>query len=168
MDAGPATSISRSILEAPILVPPDPEMEYHLFTDASGVGLGSVLKQEHNGHLKTIAFQSYKLKEAERHYSVIELETYAIIKALQHFAVSLRGANVVIHTDHRALQFLQRMKNSSPRLMRWAVILQPYDYSVQHLPGQHNVEADALSRTWDDGIPTSGPFRGGGCWAPPS
>ena len=98
--------------------PPDPNKDYHLFTDASGVGLGSVLKQEHDGQLKTIAFQSYKLKPCERNYSVIELETYAIIKALQHFAVYLRGARTVIHTDHRALQFLQRMKNSSPRLMR--------------------------------------------------
>lgn len=65
-----------------LILQPDPSKEYHLFTDASGVGLGSVLKQDHNGQLKTIAFQSYKLKTAERHYSVIELETYAIIRAL--------------------------------------------------------------------------------------
>jgi len=156
--------VRSSILDSPVLTPPDPCKEYHLFTDASGVGLGSVLKQDHGGQLKTIAFQSYKLKENERNYSVIELEAYTVIKALQHFAVYLRGAKTVIHTDHRALKFLQKMKNSSPRLMRWAVILQPYDYTVVHLQGHLNVEADALSRTWDDLTPTSGPFRGGECW----
>ena len=44
------------------------------------------------------------------------------------------------------------------------MVLQPYQYEVQHLPGRDNCEADTLSRTWDDGIPTSGPFRGRGCW----
>ncbi len=113
--------------------------------------------------MKTIGFYSYKLKQNERNYSVIELETYAIIKACLHFAAYLRGSFVTIHTDHRSLKFLTRMKNSSPRLMRWAMVLQPYQYEVEHLP---DIEADALSRTWDDGIPTSGPFRGRGCWDP--
>ena len=163
--------IRKNITESPVLATPDLEQPYHLYTDASGVGLGAVLKQEQGGEMRTLGFYSYKLKDAERHYSVIELETYAIVKACLHFAAYLRGAQVTIHTDHRALKFLTRMKNSSPRLMRWAMALQPYQYDIEHLSGHLNVEADALSRTWDDGPPTSGPFRGGllrggGCWDP--
>lgn len=139
-------SVRQSITDALVLATPDLEQPYHLFIDASG------------------------RQDAERHYSVIELETCAIIKACLHFTPYLRGAKVTIHTDHWALKFLTRMKNSSPRLMRWAMALQPYNYTVEHLPGHPNIEADTLSRTWEDGVPTSGPFRGGplrggGCWA---
>ena len=141
---------------------PDTSLPYHLFADASRVGLGAVLKQEIDGEMKTIGFFSYKLKEAEKNYSVIELETYVIVKACLHFAAYLRGTTFIVHIDHRALKFLQSMKNSSVRLMRWAMTLQPYNYHVEHLAGYLNVEADALSRTWDDSLPTSGPFKRGG------
>ena len=134
--------VQQSITESPVLATPDLEQLYHLYTDASGVGLGAVLKQEQGGEMKTLGFYSYKLKDAERHCSVIKLENYAIVKACLHFAAYLQGAQVTIHMDHRALQFLNRMKNSSPRLMRWALALQPYDYTVEHLPGHLNVEAD--------------------------
>ena len=156
--------VKNSITISPILATPDITLPYHLFTDASGVGLGAVLKQEQDGKLVTIAFYSYKLQEAEKHYSVIELEAYAIVKACEHFAAYLRGTTFTIHTDHRALKFLQSMKNLSTRLMRWAMTLQPFQYQIEHVAGKENVEADALSRTWEDTIPTSGPFkRGGGC-----
>ena len=148
--------VKNSITISPILATPDITLPYHLFTDASGVGLGAVLKQEQDGKLVTIAFYSYKLQEAEKHYSVIELEAYAIVKACEHFAAYLRGTTFT--------KFLQSMKNSSTRLMRWAMTLQPFQYQIEHVAGKENVEADALSRTWEDTIPTSGPFKRGGCW----
>ena len=160
--------VRQSIQDAPVLATPDVKLPYHLYTDASGVGLGAVLKQEQLGEMKTIGFYSYKLHDPEKHYSVIELEAYAITKACEHFAVYLRGTSFTIHTDHRALKFLKSMKNTSTRLMRWSMTLQPFQYTVEHLPGHLNVEADALSRTWDNQLPTSGPFKRRGMLGSPS
>ena len=111
---------------------PDLKQPYHLYTNASGVGLGAVLKQEQEGEIKPLVSTHIN---SERHCSIIELETYAIVKAFLQFAAYLRGAQVTIHTDHRALEFLQKMKNSSPKLMRWAMVVQPYNYVIEHLPG---------------------------------
>ena len=154
--------VKQSITVSPILSPPDISQPYHLYTDASGVGLGAVLKQKQEDQVVTIAFYSYKLKPEEKHYSVIELEAYAVVSACKHFSAYLSGADFTIHTDHRALKFLHSMKNSCSRLMRWAMVLQPFHYQVEHMAGRLNVEADCLSRTWDNTLPTSGPFKRGG------
>ena len=99
--------VRRSSMDSPVLTTPDTSQSYHLFTDACGTGLGAVLKQKQDGELKTIGFYSYKLKDNKKNYSVIELETYAIVRACLHFAAYLRGASMTIHTDHRALKFLE-------------------------------------------------------------
>ena len=54
----------QSITESPVLATPDLKQPYHLYTDASGVGLGAVLKQEQEGEMKTLGFYSYQLKDA--------------------------------------------------------------------------------------------------------
>uniref|UniRef100_A0A1X7V418 Reverse transcriptase RNase H-like domain-containing protein n=1 Tax=Amphimedon queenslandica TaxID=400682 RepID=A0A1X7V418_AMPQE len=49
-------------------------------------------------------------------------------------------------TDHRALQWLHKFKEKNARLTRWSLILQPYNFTIQHRKGVANANADALSR----------------------
>ena len=46
------------------------------------------------------------------------------------------------------------------------MVLQPFHYQVEHMAGRLNGEADSLSRTWDNTLPTSGPFKRGGMLGP--
>ena len=52
-----------------------------------------------------------------------------------------------LQTDHRPLQFLSASKFESPRIMRWALTLQSYNFKVEHIKEKDNVGADFLSRT---------------------
>jgi hypothetical protein len=55
-----------------------------------------------------------------------------------------------VFTDHKALVHLPTMRNGNPRLVRWALVLQPFHYQVEYLPGKNNDEADTLSHAkWD-------------------
>ena len=76
----------------------------------------------------------------------MEKELLAIKLATNAFKVYLLGRKFTIVTDHRSLEWLDRLKENNTRLTRWSLALQPFDYRVKHLPGIENGNADALSR----------------------
>lgn len=49
-------------------------------------------------------------------------------------------------TDHCALCYLHKMKDSNCKLTRWAIALSPFSLKIVHTPGKENVVADHLSR----------------------
>ena len=48
--------------------------------------------------------------------------------------------------DHKPLVYLNKFKTTNPRLMRWALGLQTYNFRIVHIPGKENLGADILSR----------------------
>ncbi|VDI11024.1 Hypothetical predicted protein [Mytilus galloprovincialis] len=119
-------------------------------TDASGKGLGAVLEQEFDDGRRPIMFISKKLSGAECNYAVVEKECFAIVWAVKNFERNyLEGKEFAINTDHAPLQWLQRMKTSNQRLLRWSLILQEFNYTVFYIAGKTNIVADVLSRCGD-------------------
>ena len=90
----------------------------------------------------------------------MEKECLAIKLAVTAFRVYLLGRKFTIQTDHRSLEWLDRLKDSNPRLCRWSLGLQPYQYTVVHRPGKANGNADSLSR-----IATNRSVAGVGRWS---
>ncbi|GFW95258.1 retrovirus-related Pol polyprotein from transposon 297 [Trichonephila clavipes] len=73
--------IKRALTGTPVLQLPNFTEQFNLFTDASGVGIGAVLNQNH----RHIAFASRTLNKAERNYTVTERICLAVIWALNKF-----------------------------------------------------------------------------------
>ena len=93
-----------------------------------------------------IAYFSRTLLPREQRYSTVEKECLAIKLGTQAFRVYLLGRAFIIQTDHRALQWLDRLKETNSRLTRWSLALQPFQFKVKHRSGKANANADALSR----------------------
>ena len=49
-------------------------------------------------------------------------------------------------TDHKPLTWMFSVKDPSSRLLRWRLLLEEFDYTIQYKAGKKNVNADALSR----------------------
>lgn len=90
-----------------------------------------LIQVDREGHDHPIAYFSRKLLPREVRYSTVEKECLAIRLGLQAFRVYLLGWPFTVQTDHRALQWLDRLKESSARLMRWSLALQEFDFWVE-------------------------------------
>ena len=73
-------------------------------------------------------------------------ENVAIVCSVQRLAKYLCGTHFTIQCDHFPLAFLKTASYQSPRLCRWALLLQTYSFDIVHIKGSENVLADALSR----------------------
>lgn len=83
---------------------------------------------------------------AEKKYSSYELEVLAIVQALKKFRVYLLGCKFKIITDCAAFQKTVNKKDIPPRIARWALLLEEYDYVIEHRRGTSMKHVDALSR----------------------
>ena len=119
-----------------------------LQTDASKSGIRVVLSQaDEEGVEHPVAYYSRKLLPRETHYATVEKECLAVVSGVKFFRVYLEGTKFTVETDHRSLEYLQRMRETNGRLTRWSLSLQPYDYTIRHRAGVDNGNADGLSRT---------------------
>ena len=140
------SDLKGALCQGPVLQSPDFDKPFTVQTDASGIGLGAVLLQGEGADQRPVAFISRKLFPRETRYAAVELECLAIKWALDTLRYYLLGRDFKLETDHRALQWLGRMKDSNARITRWFLALQPYRFQVQYRAGKQNVVADFLSR----------------------
>ena len=111
-----------------------------------------MLSQLNNeGDEEVVIFISRTLKGSEIYYFTTEKEMLAVVWALNKLDTYLRGAvGITIRTDHEAVIFLRSCRYGNARLRRWALDIQDYDITLEHIPGKRNVVADYLRRHIDD------------------
>ena len=57
-----------------------------------------------------------------------------------------------MHTDHSSLRYLMAKKYAKPRLIRWVLLLQEFDFEVKDRKWTKNQVADHLSRLEDEAM----------------
>ena len=139
-------TIRDKLVSAPILTCPDFTRPFILQTDASAYGIGSVLSQQFEDGEKVICFLSRSLTKQERNYSTTQRECLSVIWSVEKLKQYLEMTHFTVVTDHASLIWLNRLKDPTGRLARWAIRLQPYDFTIVHRKGKDNVVPDFLSR----------------------
>ena len=139
--------LKRRMLAGAVLAHPDSSKVYYLECDASNFGLGYILAQSaDDGRMRAICFGSRALTPTEQNYAATERECLAVVEGVKKYHVYLHGNKFVVVTDHKALIWLMNHADPTSKLMRWAVKLQGYEFSIIHRAGKASANVDALSR----------------------
>uniref|UniRef100_A0A3P9NJ42 Gypsy retrotransposon integrase-like protein 1 n=1 Tax=Poecilia reticulata TaxID=8081 RepID=A0A3P9NJ42_POERE len=141
--------LKAALITTPVLAYADFQKPFVLEVDASHVGLGAVLSQNHGGKLRPISFASHSLKPTKwnmNNYSSMKLELVALKWAVtEKFREYLLGNKCTVFTDNNPLSHLATAKLGATEQM-WVSELAAFDLTLKYHPGSQNANADALSR----------------------
>lgn len=133
------------LLLQPVLHLPNLNKEFTLRTDAYPQAIAAILMQETDGEIYPVACFSRKLKPAEKNYSTVEKELLAVVEGIRKFYSYLSGSPFLLDADHLSLSYLRTSKNANARLMRWALYLQQFRFSIKYTKGLLDTGVDDLS-----------------------
>lgn len=146
-------NVQRAIENCNSLHRPDYTKPFILQTDASSIGMSSVLYQEDaGGNRNIISYASAKFSNTTRKYHINEQECLAVIWALKLFNGYLEGSKFTLRTDSKALTWLHKFKDTKAKLTRWSMLLQEYNFDIEHVSGKNNEFCDFLSRFPEENI----------------
>lgn len=142
-------TLKRKLVDAPVLAIYSPYDETELHTDASALGFAAILMQKKaDRKFHPVFYFSKRTSDSESRYHSFELETLAIVYALRRFRVYLHGIKFKIVTDCQAFTLTLNKKEILPKIARWALELQDFEYELEHRSNSKMTHVDALSRRY--------------------
>lgn len=152
--------LQHAIATAPLLHYVDRTKPFAIATDASRLGIGSVLFQPKvEGELPNadniVTFHSRCLHRYEKGYSTYKLEFLSIIVALRTHFNHIWGTRFTLYTDHESLTNILTQPTFNNTYAGWIIELADFAFNIVHIPGTQNVLPDTLSRMYVDkwGLP---------------
>lgn len=139
--------IKKYLTSSPVLAIFDRAKPITIYSDASGVGIGAILKQmQDDGSERPVAYFSKKLNESQQKQKAVYIESLAIREAIKYWRYWLIGRRFTVITDHKPLENLNLRSRTDEELGDLANYLLQYDFEIIYRPGSKNGEADCLSR----------------------
>ena len=84
------------------------------------------------------------LTETVIRWNTTKKESFAIIYCLKKLEYLLRDRTFTLRTDHKNLIYIDT--ETSAKVKRWKLMVQEYDFFIEHIAGKANVAADGFSR----------------------
>ena len=124
--------IKQAISEAPMLVSPDFNKDFLIFSYASENTIAAVLLQKNNENMEQpIAFFSKMLRDGELKYVIMEKQAYAFVKALKYFRVYILHSHIIAHVPTSAVKGILTQPDPEGRRAKWIVTLLEYGIEIR-------------------------------------
>ena len=93
-----------------------------------------------------IYYISKTLDSAQRNYTTTVKDMLPVVFVSERFRPYLMCSKAIFYNDHTTLKYLTSKRDAKPKLIRWMLLLQEFDYKVLDKSGKENLVADHLSR----------------------
>ena len=147
-------TLKDALCTKPILKFPDPQKPYVLVTDASKYAWAGVLAQlyteETEGKAVTthhpVTYVSGLFRGSQLNWAALTKEAYVIYMCVKKLSSYLTDVEITLRSDHLLLKhfLLKNMLNS--KVNNWAIELETFNITFEHISGVKNTLADTLSR----------------------
>ena len=149
--------LKTSLMTAPILIYPDPNLPYVLFTDASKYAWACVLTQEKTHKMEEkevkilhpITYMSGVFRGSQMNWACLTKEAYAIYMSIKKLAYSLEDADITLRSDHLQLKKFLAKDTLNSKVNNWAIEISPFHITFEYIKGIKNTLADTMSRLID-------------------
>ncbi|WP_253302469.1 reverse transcriptase domain-containing protein [Wolbachia endosymbiont of Psylliodes chrysocephala] len=140
-------TLKQKLISRPLLALYDSKAWTELHTDACKLGIGGILLQrQEDESLRPVLYFSRQTTKEEQRYHSYELETLAVVVSMRQFRVYLIGIQFKVVTDCNAVRSTLTKRDLIPRIGRWWLTTQEYNFTIEYRPGTKMSHADALSR----------------------
>ena len=139
--------LKRLLTSSHVMVAPDRNRPYRLYTDACDYAIGRILVQESDDMVeKVIQYVSHTLSNTQRKWATIEKEAYAVVFCIEKLRVYKFGSQFHVYTDHKPLLSVFTKALNNTKIQRWGILLAEFGATISYRSGRHNIRADMLSR----------------------
>ena len=104
------------------------DLPFEVHVDASKHGVGTILSQNHNGHIRPVWFLLRAFNKTESNWNTTHQELYAVKYALEQFRPYVIGSKCKVVSDHANLKWLTSIAPKQAKMPRWCVSLAEYDF----------------------------------------
>ena len=136
------------VISPPVLKFYNPLLPITVSCDTSEKGLAALLEQKENERWHPIAHASRTLNKSEKNYCQLEKEIFSIVSTCTKFHDYVYGKPFHVCNDHLPLKsiFTKSIVKSPPRIQRFLLRLQKYNFEMYYMQGSLLPVADTLSR----------------------
>ena len=139
-------TLKDKLCTAPVLISPDPNLSFHVFSNASKKSGGFVLMQKKNGRLHPISYGSKILDKQQQNWSITGLKAFALVKGIHYLQFYIEGNKVILHTDHSALTYIAKQHLTDTKVAKCLQTLIKFNIQIIYEKARNNTVAAVLSR----------------------
>ena len=146
---GAINTLKVILTTAPVLQFYNPSLPTRVSCDASCHGLRAILEeQDTEENWRPVAYASQSLAPAEYNYAPIEKATLGIVFSCERFNSYVYEKSFTVVNDHQLLKaiFSRSITECPPRIQRFMLHLQKYDFDIEYVSGKKMFVSDVLSR----------------------